>query len=135
MSFRIKYLLFVILSHMCLICVFKFICLVTSFGINPLISKPNCPIHNPNTPLPKTPKITPHLFPHARHAYLEKQLAHLFHHAPTCIKSSPPISFFLIRPLAEPLLSWQPTCIWKQPLYTVTSTSHHHTGSAYTKKK
>ena len=72
MSFRIKYLLFVILSRMCLICVFKFICLVTSFGISPLISKPNCSIHNPNTPLPKTPKITPHLFPHARHAYLEK---------------------------------------------------------------
>ena len=61
-------------SLFCLVCVlFTYLDLfiyLRLLGPSPLITKPNCPIHNSNTPLPKTPKITPHFFSHTRHACL-----------------------------------------------------------------
>ena len=69
-----RFVLNIFRSLFCLVCVlFTYLDLfiyLRLLGPSPLISKPNCPIHSSNTPLPKTPKITPHFFSHTRHACL-----------------------------------------------------------------
>ena len=118
-----RFLLNIFRSLFCLVCVlFTYLDLfiyLRLLGPSPLISKPNCPIHSSNTPLPKTPKITPHFFSHTRHAcLLGENSLHVY------FTMLPLARLFLIHPLAKPLLSFHPTCIWKPPPYTTIVASH-----------